>query len=121
MVAPAPVPTRHSPMMQQQPRAPGMFGTMAAAMGGSMLGNAVSHRLFDAPQPTSAGQVEEMKPVMEQSPCAQQFDMYAKCMQFNNDDASKCDYVWNSVSQCRKQAHAAQEMGETHDNWFAEV
>jgi len=82
------------------------MGTMAAAAGGAMIGNAIGHHMFSAPQPTSQASVAEMKEVMDQSPCAVQFDMYAKCMEFNNANASACQWAWDSVAQCRTQAMA---------------
>jgi hypothetical protein len=82
---------------------------MAAAMGGSMIGNAVAHHMFAAPQPTSEKGVEEMKEVMQQSPCAVQFDMYAKCMEHNASDAPQCQWAWDSVAQCRTKAMQQQQ------------
>jgi hypothetical protein len=91
-------------MPMYAPRGPGLMGTMAAAAGGSILGNAMARQMFDSPQPTSEKGVKEMKEVMDQSPCAVQFDMYAKCMEHNKDDAAQCQWAWDYVSQCRTNA-----------------
>jgi hypothetical protein len=86
-------------------RGPGLMGMMGASMVGSMAGNAIANHMFSsAPQPTSEEGVKEMKQVMDESPCAVQFDMYAKCMDHNNADAAACQWAWDSVSQCRTRA-----------------
>ncbi len=78
-----------------------------------MLGNAISHQLFSAPQPTSQEGVQQMQEVMAQSPCAVQFDMYSKCMEHNNGEASACQWAWDSVAQCRTQAMANNNQNRT--------
>ena len=84
---------------------PGLLGTMGASMAGSLAGNALANHMFSsAPQPKSPERVEEMKKVMDESPCAVQFDMYAKCMEHNNNQADACQWAWDSVAQCRTKA-----------------
>ena len=120
--ASAPPPQHHAPppmqqqmpmggMPMQQSRGPGLMGMMGASMAGSLAGNALAHHMFGAPQPTSSEGVQEMKQVMDQSPCAPQFDMYAKCMEHNNNNADACSWAWDSVSQCRTKAVAQAQQG----------
>uniref|UniRef100_A0A7S1LQ21 CHCH domain-containing protein n=1 Tax=Neobodo designis TaxID=312471 RepID=A0A7S1LQ21_NEODS len=95
-----------------QNRGPGLMGMMGASMAGSLAGNALAHHMFtSAPQPKSADGVQEMKKVMDESPCAVQFDMYAKCMEHNGNNAEACQWAWDSVAQCRTKA--LQEAGQS--------
>lgn len=74
-------------------------------MGGNILGNAAYNSMFrNGEQPTTPQGVHEMKQAMDESPCAVQFDTYAKCMEHNSNDANACNWAWDSVAQCREKA-----------------
>ena len=81
---------------------PGMLGVAGAAMFGALAGNALARHLFaTGAQPASEADVQEMKKVMDESPCATQFDLYAKCMEANNNNVEACNWTWDYVAKCR--------------------
>eukprot|EP00672_Neobodo_designis_P020928 CAMPEP_0174829092 /NCGR_PEP_ID=MMETSP1114-20130205/1725_1 /TAXON_ID=312471 /ORGANISM="Neobodo designis, Strain CCAP 1951/1" /LENGTH=166 /DNA_ID=CAMNT_0016062835 /DNA_START=53 /DNA_END=553 /DNA_ORIENTATION=- len=107
--APARVP--HAPT--RAGNGPGLMGIAGAAVLGSLAGNAIARQMFfSGLQPQSEEELKEMQPAMEISPCALQFDMYAKCMEANNNNVEACQWTWDYVAQCRTETARAVEEEE---------
>jgi hypothetical protein len=89
------------PMGMAAPSAgPGLMGTMAASMAGSMAGHAISRQMFGGSNnegsnaPVTAQQAQQ---VPASDPCKVHFESYAKCM----ENSPSCQWAWDEVAKCR--------------------
>ena len=86
---------------------PGMMGTMAAAVGGTMLGSAISHQMFGGRHHDEGQQdQQQMQPMAQQGmeqqgPCAQSYEAYTKCVEANQGNVNNCLWAWDMVAQCK--------------------
>lgn len=85
-------------------RGPGLMGTMAASAAGAVAGNALAHHMFGPRNPPATQ--EDMQMVRNEvadTPCAGQYENFAKCMDANGNNAPACEWAWGMVAQCRQQ------------------
>ena len=105
----APAAQAHAPPPPPQaaPSAgPGMMGTMAAAAGGAIAGNAISNMMFggrsqEGQQNQVQGQNQAQAPA-QANPCAPQVNSFIQCVENAGNDVASCQYSWETVAQCRR-------------------
>ena len=100
-----PTPGHHAapPMMPMGGGGPGLMGTMASSMVGSLAGNYIAHKMFGGAAPANPEQVQQMSQAMPPNdPCRAYFDTYGKCIE-QGTGADACGWAWDLVAKCRQQ------------------
>ena len=81
------------------------MGTMAAAVGGSIIGNGISSMMFNREQPPQSA--EQVQQVAQQTPandaCAPYLNGFSQCMRDNGENADACKYAWSGFMTCKEQ------------------
>lgn len=85
----------------------GIFGTMAAVAGGSVLGHGISNYLYghNNQAPTQPAEAQQLAQAAQQEGyvCAPQLTGYSKCLEANSDSAENCKWAWDYFTQCQRE------------------
>jgi hypothetical protein len=122
--APPPAPAHTAPHPAPVHQTPPMATPMGGGGGGSFLGRvaelgagiAVGHvagraleNVFFGGHHASPQQLEKAEEEVRKGPCATQYDTFLRCLQKNEDDASKCDWVFDMFKDCQSNNRSRRE------------
>lgn len=79
---------------------PGFMGMMAASVGGAVIGNGISHMLFDKSEPAKPEQSAQLQQAYAGTSCQPLITSYAKCLENNGGSADSCKWAWESFMEC---------------------
>lgn len=79
---------------------PGFMGMMAASIGGAVIGNGISHMLFDKSEPAKPEQSAQLQQAYAGTSCQPMITNYAKCLENNGGSADACKWAWESFTEC---------------------
>lgn len=98
-VSHAPAPTHHAAAAPAS-SGPGFMGMMAASVGGAVIGNGISHMLFDKSAPAAPAQSSQLQQQYAGTSCQPMITNYAKCLEANNNNADSCKWAWEAFTEC---------------------
>ena len=91
----APTPTS-APTAIHQSSAPGLMGTFASTVAGSVIGHGIASMLFRRDQPVTS--VENTS----SNPCLQFDTRFQECLRNNNGGLEHCQVTYDSLMECRR-------------------